>query len=1342
MARKTKTPNTSEMNPSGSSGALMEECPYPIFRLDPKGKLLLANRATLKAPGILSDDGKRVSDELSKLVVSAFKNNSSERADIQSGSRIYNLLFNPEIESGYVNVFGRDVTSIRAQSKTMADFAKFPEENPNPVLRITPEGEVLVANPSARKLEGLIVPGPPERVNPELACFASEVASNGKNGDFEFALSDGRVLLFSFALIEGKGYLNTYGRDMTAELQAKKDLEAANDRLEARVAERTASVRLLQNVVLAANTADSFETALQSALHEICLFADWSVGHAYVVRHENGKDVLVPSGIWQIEDSKQASALRNATETLRFGTDEGLPGRVLRTGQPAWIEDLSHDTSLRRIEFARAAELNAAMAFPIVLHDQVVGVLEFFAKEPQVSDVETVKTLGHVGTLLGSVAQRKQAEDAVSLSKQEAETAHDRLMIALEAMDQAICLFDKDDRIVLFNKGYSDLFTVFTGGVPPKIGNSFEVGLRLSSKVMHARMTSEEQEAWVQNVLKVRRENAVRDSTDLMPDGKWMRSQGYATADGGSVSVFTDITEAKQHEAELGRLAEEAELAHSRLMDAVEAMGQAICLFDKEERIVLWNSEYEKVSRTLAPGLKIEQGMPFREILKQTAPNVHPEFSKKELDKWMNQVLEERLSTDIRSSMNQLPDGSWLRSEGYRTSDGGTVSVFTDMTDAKETEAELARLADEAKIAHQRLTAAIEAIGQGFVLYDKDDRVVLFNQRVSELFSSSFGGKEVFKVGLKFEDIIRQSENATRNLTNDKDREEWVQKVMKARREQKVRSSVDQQSDGRWLRSEGFQTDEGGIVSVFTDITETIQHEAELDELVKELGVARDAAVQANSAKSQFLANMSHELRTPLNAIIGYSELLIDDTVDDGNDDYVPDLTKIQKAGQHLLGLINDILDLSKIEVGKIELYAEEFDLDELLEDIRNTIKPVVEKNSNTLQIRNDCGQKTAHNDLTKLRQCLFNLLSNAAKFTENGEIHLTTSLAEDGTLLEFKVRDQGIGMTPDQMEKIFDPFTQADASTSRNFGGTGLGLSITREFSRMMGGELTVQSEPGAGSTFTMTVLKEAGEIGSAPGAREVEDLPEDAPVVLMIDDDPLVRDLLFRHFTNAGLRTIEAASGEEGLKLARSEKPDVITLDVMMPGTDGWSVLAALKSDAETFEIPVVMVTIVENKRLGFSMGAADYMTKPIERDKLVKIVRSLVADEENPHLLVVEDDADTRSLLCRTLGESGLTFEEAENGRVALEKLKTFRPSLILLDLMMPEMDGFEFAEAFRSNKEWDDIPIIVLTAKTLTSEDRARLEGWAEAYYAKGDRNVEQIVADVQGRIGDKRAKSGA
>ena len=1334
MAPKDKSEADHESSPEDLSLVLLDECPFPIFRVLEGGKVLLPNAAARNATGILNKDNTKLTAKPARIAAKCLKSGESEFADFKSGDKILNLYFDPVPEHGYANVYGRDVTKIRANMRQMVDYAKFPEENPNPVMRISRYGEILVANPSAREMQDLINPGPPERLNAELASVISRVARNKGMEAADYDLPDGRVFHFSFAWIKGQGYINAYGREMTAERIAKRELEAANDRLESRVAERTASVRLLQNVVLQVNSAKNFEAALQSAIHEICLFAGWAVGHAYVVSTKDGIEKLRPSGIWHLGNTKNSMALKKATKKYRFGSAEGLPTKVLRTGQAVWIEDISKDASLKRDEFARLAGLNAVMGFPITLNERVVGVLEFFATETQEPDVEVIKTLGHIGTLLGAVAQRSQAEEDIAKSQEEAKIAHDRLIDAIEAMGQCICIFDKDDNTVLFNKRYADLYRCFTGGVSPEVGKPFEVGLRLSAPVMHPDKTAKEHEAWIQNILNVRASHEVRDSTDLMPDGKWYRSEGFDTSDGGTVSVFTDITEVKKHEEELAELAAETELAHNRLVDAVEAMGQAVSLFDKDDKLILWNSQYYKIASGYAPSLKIEEGCKFETILRASAEHLHPEHTKKERKRWIEDVLEEWRNQDVRQSTTKLPDGRWLRTEGSRTTDGGTVSVFTDITEIKESEDKLAQLAEEAEVAHSRLIQAIESMGQGFVLYDKDDRVVLMNRRVNDMFSASFGGTEAFKIGAKFEDILRQSTNATRNFKTKKQFEDWVARVMEARRTQKVRNSIDQQPDGTWLRSEGFPTTEGGIVSVFTDITEAKLHEAELDELVKELGIARDEAVEANSAKSQFLANMSHELRTPLNAIIGYSELLIDDTTDDGNTEYIADLTKIQRAGQHLLGLINDILDLSKIEVGKLELYIEEFEVADLVSDVSNTIAPLIEKNGNRLEIEVAEGIGSITNDMTKIRQSLFNLLSNAAKFTEDGLIKVSIGANADETKVTFAVSDQGIGLTVEQLAKIFDPFTQADSSTSKNFGGTGLGLSISREFCRMMGGDLVAESVIGEGSTFIMSVLRDGSDLTQKEEiARAAVDVSEDAPLVLVIDDDPNVRELLHRNFASAGLKTIEAENGEVGLKMALEHSPSVITLDVMMPRSDGWSVLEALKSNPSTATIPVVMVTIVENKQLGISLGASEYMTKPIKREKLVDVVRSLIGSADDPAILVIEDDDDTRSLLCRTLVNHGFKVQEAENGRVALEKLRKFKPSLLLLDLMMPEMDGFEFAEEFRRNEEWRDTPIIVVTAKTLTEEDRNRLEGWAEAFYPKGSDSLDNVVAEVKHRL---------
>lgn len=653
-----------------------------------------------------------------------------------------------------------------------------------------------------------------------------------------------------------------------------------------------------------------------------------------------------------------------------------------------------------------------------------------------------------------------------------------------------------------------------------------------------------------------------------------------------------------------------------------------------------------------------------------------------------------------------------------------TLALFRDSLRERD------RFAAEAETQRKTIAAAIATISEGFVLYDSEDRIVLFNEQFRAIYP---GLADILKEGTTFAEILEAVVSRSLVDLGNQSPQDWIGE--RKTRHEHPGGFAEYKYHGRYVRISERRIQGGGIVAVYSDITELKQHNIELEQ-------ARELSEVANRTKSQFLANMSHELRTPLNAIIGYSEILQEDAADNGQEQFVPDLKKIEGAGRHLLGLINDILDLSKVEAGKMDVFIEEIDISSLLDEVRAIITPLVTKSGNSLDLRIANGIGSMRTDRTKVKQCLLNVLSNASKFTRDGK--LTLGVERIGThrsIVQMTISDTGIGMSGEQLGRLFQAFSQADASTTKKFGGTGLGLAITRHFCRLLGGDITVASQEGKGSTFTLVLPDQAAEPdrSEAPVDTPLEALhgssEEGKPpaiTVLVVDDDPAARDLLSTSLKREGYRTVQARGGDEALELARKLRPDAITLDVLMPKTDGWAVLGALKANPELCDIPVIMVTVAPDRAIGLSLGAAEVMTKPVDRTELTALLRQLLS-RDGP-ILLVEDDLATRETVRNTIEKMGLTVAEVTNGKLALSWLaENPTPALILLDLMMPEMDGFEFLDAFNDRADWRHVPVVVITAKQLTAAERGLLS--VRTVIEKGvsiDRDIAAAIGKAVGR----------
>ena len=642
----------------------------------------------------------------------------------------------------------------------------------------------------------------------------------------------------------------------------------------------------------------------------------------------------------------------------------------------------------------------------------------------------------------------------------------------------------------------------------------------------------------------------------------------------------------------------------------------------------------------------------------------------------------------------------------------------------------------------QRMQDAINSMPHGITWWDKNDKLLMANTFAKNIWKR--GGVPHKKI-IHYSDYVKlQKKNKFLKFHDLKSEKDYYDNVLDNRKKitgENTFISPTFFDDSKW-QATSTRLKDGGLFSIFSNITELVNREQELNITIKQLDVEKEKANEANKTKSQFLANMSHELRTPLNAIIGLTEMLKEDAIDDELDDFIEPLDRVFNAGKHLLALINDVLDLSKIEAGRIELFNETFELRLVIEEIVKTSQPLADKNNNKLNINFQKELDMVTADQTRLKQVILNLISNACKFTEKGEITLKVEKKKNksGDLISISVSDTGIGMTKEQMNRLFNSFVQADSSTTRKYGGTGLGLTISKQLAIMMGGDVTVRSEMNKGTTFTATFL--ADYLGASEDIKNkkltqsslIENVVsienQNAKTILIIDDDPTVSELIKRQLTKDAYNVVIANNGKEGIELARKIKPNLITLDILMPEMDGWSVLRTLKADPEVSKIPVVMASILDEKNKGFSLGAADFVSKPIEKDRLINSIQTLIGKSENLKICIIEDDENLRFTVKEILEKQGNIITEASNGKEALMKLNKEKnlPDIILLDLMMPVMNGFEFLSKIKNTKI-KSVPILVLTGADLDDNDKSFLKNETEKVIHKTDDTVLSIAEEI-------------
>ena len=950
-------------------------------------------------------------------------------------------------------------------------------------------------------------------------------------------------------------------------------------------------------------------------------------------------------------------------------------------------------------------------------------------KEKKLVILGTSTRLNDGGTLQiwTDISEIREKEREIAESQKKVIEAEEKISNAINSMPHGITMWDKNMKLLMFNDYADEVWK--KGKIKINVGTSYAEYMKQSQKhkfLVFDKKTDEEN--YYKNAINKRKEFKGVFTVETPPfyDGSIWQSTSTRLPDGGVFSILSNITDLKKREASL-----------KQLIDAVDEIPNVFMLWDKNHKLIHANNAAINNMKKLH-GFDLKKGITRKQLVKSIIKSgelvvpkgmTEDEFIiKRENDihklKGINRFETKYMNGNTYAGFfTKLPDGNYTQ-------------IMDDITDLKEKE-------KQALDAEKRLQDAIDSMPHGISLWDKNDILVMCNKYAHNIHFKA--GIKDYRPGLTFkEQMERHKKFNFMKFKHKEEKELYYSNAFKNRKSFTGTKTINVPEfyDGSFWNATYSRLDDGGVFTIFSDITELKKREEELNKTITELDVAREKANAANQTKSQFLANMSHELRTPLNAIIGLTEMLKEDAADDGLDDFEEPLDRVFNAGKHLLTLINDVLDLSKIEAGRVELFNETFGLKQVLDDVIKTSSTLAAKNENELVIEYHADIDFVTADQTRLKQVVLNLISNACKFTEKGKITVgINKIPQDGgDLISIDVTDTGIGMSEEQMAKLFNSFVQADSSTTRKYGGTGLGLTISKQLAILMGGDVVVNSKLGKGTTFTATFL--ADFIGASDSVKKLNQQPSSlienvvsldnssGKTVLIIDDDPTVSELMKRQLLKENYKVIVAPNGKEGIRLARDIRPDVITLDILMPEMDGWSVLRTLKADPKVSDIPVIMASILDEKNKGFSLGAADFLSKPVQKEYLMKSIRNLIGDKENLKICLIEDDDSLRFTIKEILEKQGIKIIEAENGKLGMKVLEKeeIKPDLILLDLMMPVMNGFEFLKKIRET-ELNSIPILVLTGAELSEDEKTFLSGETHRILEKSDDTLSTIVNEV-------------